>query len=152
VTDAASPSATAPAEPALPDVSAILGSHPSLEPFVAAFRGEVWNSGVDPVLLELCRLRMAQLLGDTEGLAQRSPGVDLGERAEVLAAWPTHPAFSAAERAALDVTEQFVLDVHGMSDERFAALVEHTSPTDAVGLCAALAVFDGLTRLRVALR
>jgi alkylhydroperoxidase family enzyme len=76
---------------------------------------------VDPVVLELCRLRLAQLLGCGSELAVRwQPAADAGlDEAKVaaLALWPSHPSFTDGERACLTVAERFVLDPHGLTDD-----------------------------------
>ena len=39
---------------------------------LAALYAELWDAGVDPVTLELCRLRIATLIGSTADLAVRA--------------------------------------------------------------------------------
>jgi hypothetical protein len=59
-----------------------------------------WSS-VDPEQLELCRVRIAQLLGDGAGAARRTPaatGIDDAKIA-ALPTWWTSDLFSAAEQA-----------------------------------------------------
>ncbi len=72
---------------------------------------------MDPVVLELCRLRVAQLVGCDGELAVRSrPAVDgrLAEDAVAeLASWPTAARFDDTTRACLGFTEQFVIDPVG---------------------------------------
>jgi len=68
-----------------------------------------------------------------------------------LARWAEDPAFTDAERAVLAVAEQFVIDVHGVSDADFARLADHLSPPECVGFTVALGLFDGASRLRIAL-
>ncbi len=50
-----------------------LAEHPLVAASLAAAHVDAWEV-VDPVLLELCRLRFAQLFGDTAELAVRTPG------------------------------------------------------------------------------
>jgi alkylhydroperoxidase family enzyme len=52
-----------------------------------------------------------------------------------------------AERAAVAVAEQFVLDVHGLSDADFARLGEHFSPAEQLAILIDLALLDGFARL-----
>jgi alkylhydroperoxidase family enzyme len=126
---------------------------PDLADLYGAFEGRLWRDRlVDPVVLELCRLRIAALLGDEVGLARRTPGVEVGEeRLARLAAWPTDPAFTPAERAALAYAEQFVIDAHGVNDEQVGALGEHLDPSAVVALTTALGLFDGMCRFRLVL-
>ena len=114
----------------------------------------IWDR-LDPVLLELCRLRMAKLMGATVALAERSPRAvaaglteDLVDR---LPAWPADPAFTDAHRAALAFTEQHVIDHHGTTDEQVAALHAAIGAEGVVVLTTALGVWDGQHRFDAAL-
>ena len=135
-------------------VDAVLKLRPELAERYDALIDTVWRSGVDPVLLELCRIRMAQLLGDAAGAAARTPAAVVAGFSEQLAVrldeWWSYPSFGEQERSALAVAEQFVVDVHGVSDERFAALTAHLGPAGAVAFSMALALFDGQSRVRLA--
>jgi len=110
---------------------------------------------IDAVVLELCRLRTAQLLGCRSELAIRwAPAADAGlseAKIAVLSRWPTDPAFSEAERACLTVAERFVLDPHGLTDDEAAAARSHLGDAGLVALLEALALFDGFARFRVVL-
>lgn len=78
---------------------------------------------------ELARIRVHQLLGFSEAILP----ADL----------------DPAEVAAMAVVEQFVIDVHGLDDETFAALSHHYTPAEQMGLLFHLAPLDGFTRLRI---
>lgn len=78
---------------------------------------------------ELARIRVHQLLG----VGDESLPNDLDR----------------AERAAMAVVEQFVIDVHGLDDATFAALSDHYTPAEQMGLLFHLALLDGFTRLQV---
>ncbi|MFN8020792.1 MAG: hypothetical protein U0Q03_04615 [Acidimicrobiales bacterium] len=54
----------------------------------------------------------------------------------------------AAEQAVIDVAEQFLLDVHGISDELMARLGEHFAPAEQIALMFQLAFADGFTKFR----
>jgi alkylhydroperoxidase family enzyme len=135
---------------------AAFGRRPDLyEPF-REFYAVFWRDRlVDPVVLELCRLRVAQLLGCRSELAIRySPAVDAGlaeEQVGALAAWATDPQFSEAQRAALAFAEQFVIDPHGIKGPIRNTLREHFTLPEVVALTEALALFDGFTRFRLVL-
>lgn len=70
----------------------------------------------DPALLELARLRVADLLGTTSAEAgapawgSPSPAAVAG-----VTTWPTSDAFDGTARAALALTEQFAIDVTGVA-------------------------------------
>ena len=134
------------------DTSDVLTLRSDLATRHDALVASVWRAGVDPVLLELCRIRMAQLLGDAAGVAARSPQAVVAGLSEQLVVrldeWWSFPSFGEPERTALAIAEQFVVDVHGVSDERFAALAAHLGPDGAVAFSMALALFDGQSRLR----
>ena len=138
-----------------PDASlgAVVGLRPELAERYDALAEQVWRSGVDPVLLELCRIRVAQLLGDAAGAALRTPravAAGLDEQLVVrLGEWWSHPLFGTVERAALATAEQFVVDVHGVSDEGFAGVVQALGAPGAVAFSMALALFDGQSRIRL---
>ena len=81
--------------------ASVLDGQPDIRDALDAVAKAAWES-VDPVLLELCRLRMAMLFGCPAELAWRTPAsVAAGleeERIEVLAHWPTSQRFGPLER------------------------------------------------------
>lgn len=120
--------------------------------FVALF----WQRRlVDPVLLELCRLRVAQLLGCKSELSLRTrTAVDAGltdAHVAALSQWPTAEGFSDEQRAALGLAEQFVIDPSGVDDNMRARIRSHHSSAELVALVEALALFDGFTRFSLLL-
>lgn len=130
----------------------VLAGRPDLGGRYGTLAAGVWRAGIPPHLLELCRIRMAQLLGDTGGAAVRSPeaaGLDEDLVAH-LDRWWGHDGFDELARAALSVAEQFTVDVHGVSDDQFAAVRDRLDPAAAVAFSFALALFDGQSRLRLA--
>ena len=52
-----------------------------------------------------------------------------------------------AEQLVVDLTEQFLIDVHGITDAQFAALSEHYSNEDQVAIMFHLAFADGFGKL-----
>jgi hypothetical protein len=109
------------------------------EPFggLSHLHRTVWETS-DPALLELCRLRMAELLGYEAALRFRnqkalSAGLT-NEKASAVRHWPTSPLFTAQERAWLALTEQWLGDVNDIPDELMAGVLEHNTPEE----CAAL--------------
>jgi len=80
-----------------------------------AATAEADRAGIDPGLRELLRLRASQLNGcaycvDMHARAARKAGV-APQRVDAIAIWPDSNLFTAAERAALDFTEQVTLKV-----------------------------------------
>jgi len=134
----------------------VFGLRPDLyEPF-RAFYAVFWTERlVDPVVLELCRLRVARLLGcESEQQVRYAPALDAGLTEEQIARlpdWPRDPSFTGAQRAALAFAEQFVLDPHGIDDDCRDAVIDHLELAGLVALCEALALFDGFCRFRTIL-
>jgi len=115
------------------------------------FAGLFWEKRlVDPVLLELCRLRIAQLHGAAYPLSLRTPeaaaaGLDEAKISR-LAEWWKQPGFSELERAALRFAEQFALDAGAMSDEEAKPVTSALGDAGTVAFIEALAIFDGFGR------
>jgi len=122
---------------------------------LAALYADLWEADVDPVTLELCRLRVATLIGSAADLAVRDPrAVAAGlsdDMVDALASWTSSPLITDAQRAMLSFTEQYVLDAHGVTDADTAALHVHFTPTQLATLTTAVAVFDALARVRAIL-
>ncbi|HEY7133505.1 MAG TPA: hypothetical protein VIB48_00430 [Acidimicrobiia bacterium] len=115
----------------------------------------VWEAGVDAVTLELCRLRIAMLLRSPVDAATRDPraiaaGLD-EDVVDQLPAWPTSDRFTDAQRGALALAEQFVIDPHGFTDDDALAAHAHFTEPQLATLTIAIAVFDALTRVRCVL-
>jgi AhpD family alkylhydroperoxidase len=72
------------------------------------------RAAVDPSLLELARSRIAILLGGVIEASARPWGPVSPAQVATISEWPTSDAFDERERAALALTEQFVIDVTGV--------------------------------------
>jgi alkylhydroperoxidase family enzyme len=134
----------------------VFGLRPDLYDAFRAFYAVFWTRDLlDPIVLELCRLRVAQLLGcATEQQVRYAPARDAGLTEAQIAAlprWPDDPAYSDAQRAALAFAEQFVLDAHGVDHPLRDAVIDHYDLAGLVALCEVLAVFDGFCRFRTVL-
>ena len=143
-------------EPMGPTLAAVLARRPDLAEPYNDFMGLFWARRlVDPVVLELCRLRVGQLLGCESELAVRTrPAIEHGlteEQVDRLSHWPSDPGFTDTQRAALAFAEQFVIDPHGVDDAIRDTLQEHLTFPEFVALTEAVALFDGFTRVRLAL-
>jgi alkylhydroperoxidase family enzyme len=120
------------------------------------FYARLWEQTVmEPVIVELCRLRVAQLVGCDAELGVRSrPAVDGGLSEETVAAlrsWPTAASFDDTTRACLAFAEQFVIDPSGIGADDRARLRAAVGFPRLVGLAQAVAAFDGFARFRVVL-
>jgi len=134
----------------------VFGVRPDLyEPF-RAFYATFWTRELlDPVVLELCRLRVAQLLRcPSEQQVRYEPAQRAGlteQQVALLPQWPTAEMFTPAQRAALGLAEQFVIDVEGIDATLRDPVIDHFSVAGLVALCEALALFDGFCRFRIVL-
>jgi alkylhydroperoxidase family enzyme len=125
----------------------VFGLCPELHADWAAF-AELFRTqrAGEPALLELCRVRIAQIVG-----CDATAHPDCAEKIAALDDWRRSTAFSAVERACLALAEKFVLDPRGVSDADCAAVTAHLSPAETVALVEALALFDGFARFRAIL-
>ena len=58
-----------------------------------------------------------------------------------------YAGLSPAERQVVDLAEQFVLDVHSVSDEQFAALREHYETPEILAMLFQMALNDGFNKM-----
>jgi AhpD family alkylhydroperoxidase len=135
----------------------LVGLRGNLAADLLAFTELLWSgAAVDPVTLELCRLRVAALHGCVAELALRRAQATAAGLTEAriarLADWYRDPGYSARERACLQVAEQFVMDPAGLDDLAFAAARAELGEPGMVALLEALAVFDGFARFQVMLQ
>ena len=118
---------------------------------VAAWDG-AWQT-VEPTLLELCRLCVAQSLRCSFELATRTPlAHDAGfdeQKAAALPNWRTSDVYSPTERACLGYVEQFVFDVASLDDAMSAQVCEHLGDQGLADFVNALLVVEQRQRLRL---
>ncbi|MBO0732204.1 MAG: carboxymuconolactone decarboxylase family protein [Acidimicrobiaceae bacterium] len=116
---------------------------------LAGLIGAAWQD-VDPVLVELCRLRIATLLGNTAELARHSDRARAAgltdAKIAALPSWPTSPGFSAAERSCLAVAEQFVIDANGVTEGQVAELCEHLGAAGCYAFVQAVSALETFQR------
>lgn len=100
-------------------------------------------AATDRRLLELCRDRMAMLLG-------HEPTTDTFDaaRVEELSSWPS-AGLPAAEVAALALTEQYMIDVSSVTNEQVGALREHLGDAGVANFVNALLVVEQRMRLEL---
>lgn len=125
----------------------LLALHPGLAADHHGVLDEVWRGPVDPRILELCRLRTATILANARAWDEpRSPAaVEAGLDESLVAAlaeWPTHSGFDAPTKRCLGLAEQYVIDVHGITDEQVAEVEEHIGADGVVTLTTALAAWE----------
>jgi alkylhydroperoxidase family enzyme len=129
----------------------VLHAHPDVRGPLGDAWDAAWDS-VDPVLLELCRLRIAMLLGcRAELVARTSAAVEAGldeSVVAVLADWPRSARFGPRERAGLAFTEQFVIDVAGIDDATVGRARAELGDQGLADFVSALLVVEQRQRLR----
>ena len=131
---------------------AALALRPELRDLYAAFYGKLWDEELlPPNLLELCRLRVAQLHDCEAELAVRHAGAGVSdEQIEALADWSQSDLFAPPERAALTLAEKMPWQHHDLTDDEYAELRAHFGEAGVVALTIGVALFDANCRLRLA--
>jgi alkylhydroperoxidase family enzyme len=133
------------------DFERVFSLRPNLYEAWREFAAVFWEKRlVDPVILELCRLRVAQLHRaryplSTRMSEARDGGLDEA-RIGALERWWESDAFAPLERACLRFAEQFVVDAKSMEDPVAAPVVEALGDAGSVAFVEALAIFDGFSR------
>lgn len=138
-------------EGAAGDDAADLADVVAQRPAYAAALGEVldaiWDQHVvDATTLELCRLRIGQMLGATP-VAHR---VDADTLA-ALSRWPSDDRFDARTRVALGYAEQVTLDAQGVTEEHAAAVIAALGEDGFLVLTYACGVFETTQRAELVL-
>jgi alkylhydroperoxidase family enzyme len=132
----------------------IVSQRPRYAAALADIEVAVWQQdAVDPLLLELCRLRIAQLLGCTVALVFRTPeavvaGLD-ENLVSSLSRWPTDARFSDQERVCLGYAEQLLLDAQGVSEEQADRVIDAVGQGGFLVLTYACGLFETLQRARL---
>ena len=106
---------------------------------------------VDPAVVSLCRLRMAQIASGVDAAVEATPalqeaGVTDGQRRD-LAVWRHSDEFDAMQQTCLEYAEQFYLSAESVTDDHVARVRDHLSAEQTLGLTMALWLSDSSTRL-----
>lgn len=129
---------------------AALASEP-IEQYVALH--QLIDNNVDPVIVELCRLRIAGLVSEHTQLALRRPKASAAglteDKIAALAQWSDSPLFSAAERACLALAEQFCIGAFTVTDADVAAVLKHLDADQCYALVNGIWVMEALARTTV---
>lgn len=129
-------------------IARVLADHPEVRDALDAVHRRAW-AAVDSRLLELCRIRAAQLIGCEAEALSRIPATGLaGHLADRVANWPTADGFDDRDRAVLAWCEQFVIDVASMSDAQVEAVRTWLGDDGVVNLTNAFLVIEQRQRLR----
>lgn len=117
----------------------------------------VRQSGIEPSLLELVKLRASQINGcayciDLHTKDARAHG-ESEQRLYALCAWRETPFYTERERAALAWTEAVTLVTEGhVPDAVFAEASAHFTETELVNLTMAVVAINGWNRLAISFR
>lgn len=129
------------------DREQIIGMLPELAgPYRRLYEALFAQSHLPPEILELCRLRLAQLHRNDLEFERRDMALSEDRRSS-LSGWESNKAFSAPERACLAFTEVYAMDAQALTDEQADAVKEHFGDAGLVTLIEALGILDGMTRL-----
>jgi alkylhydroperoxidase family enzyme len=112
-----------------------------------AVRAALWDQDVlDAETLELCRLRIGQLLG-----ANPVPGRAGSGLADALSSWPTDPRFDARQRTILGYAEQVLIDALDVTDAQAQEVVDAIGEDGFLVLTYACGLFETTQRAELIL-
>jgi AhpD family alkylhydroperoxidase len=130
---------------------------PGVRKAMLGLENYVNNCGLEPVLLDLVRLRASQINGcafciDMHAKDLRAAG-ESEQRVYMLDAWRESPFYSDRERAALAWTEAVTLvAVDHVPDEVYEQAHRHFSEEELANLTLAIVAINGWNRLNVSFR
>src|SRR5690606_13677861 len=122
-----------------------------------AMQDYVDSTGLEPLLLELVKIRASQINGCAYCIDMHTKDARmLGEteqRLYALSAWRETPVYSERERAALQGTEALALLPHNdVPDELYEEIRQHFSEKDLADLTLAIITINGWDRLAISCR
>jgi AhpD family alkylhydroperoxidase len=117
----------------------------------------VRESGLDPALVHLVKLRASQVNGCAYCVDMHwkdaVAGGETAERLNALCVWRETPFFTDRERAALEWAETLTLiSEGGVPEALFRATREHFSEKEIVDLTLAIVVINGWNRIAISFR
>ena len=124
---------------------------------MAGLEAYIRNSGLEPSLLELIKLRASQINGCAYCIDMHTKDARAGGETEQrlygLTAWRETPFYSERERAALKWTEALTLisETHA-PDEVYEEARKHFSEVEMVNLTMAIVTINGWNRLAIGFR
>lgn len=122
-----------------------------------AVQAHVAESGLEPSLVDLVKLRASQINGcayciDMHSKDARASG-ETEQRLYALDAWRETPFYSERERAALAWTEAVTLVAQGhVPDSVYSEVREHFTEQEMVNLTLAVVAINGWNRLAISFR
>ncbi len=129
------------------DRQSIIGYLPALaEPFSKRYQSPLSQPHLPPAVLELCRLRLAQLHGSEVEWRRREVTLAPGA-AQALDHWESSELFGGNLRACLAFTEVYAMDAQALTDAHADMVKSYYGEAGLVLLVEALGILDGMTRL-----
>jgi alkylhydroperoxidase family enzyme len=135
-------------------IEGLLGWRPELLEQFRSFYGTLWDERLlDPALLEMLRLRIAQIHDCSAELAivHSETGLSESKRA-ALADWRKSDLFDPRERVLLGYAEHIPFDHHLIEDNDAAAVRDALGEKGFVAYSLAVTLFDALCRLRIVMQ
>ncbi|BBZ39955.1 carboxymuconolactone decarboxylase family protein [Mycobacterium conspicuum] len=134
----------------------VVGARPEYAAALRDIEYAIWDQTlVSPTILELCRLRIAQLLGCRAALDYRTPRAPTDSLDETLVdsltRWPTSSRFDRRLRACLGYAEQLLIDAQEVSDELCRAVIDEIGEGGFLVLTYACGLFETTQRARLVL-
>jgi alkylhydroperoxidase family enzyme len=135
----------------LPDAPTLLEAAAALRPAYGAALDQVvaavWEQEViDVATLELCRIRIGQLLGAAPVATRVDP-----ELAAALPRWPVDERFDARLRTVLGFAEQVLFDAQDVSDEQAREVIDVVGEDGLLVLTYACGIFETTQRAELIL-
>jgi AhpD family alkylhydroperoxidase len=124
---------------------------------MAAITRALKNSGIEPELRELIKIRASQLNGCAYCIQYHlndARKINVApEKLDLLAAWREAGIYSPREAAALEWTERVtLLAQHPIEDEDYARVTAHFSPREAAFLTVAISQINAWNRIAAPFR
>lgn len=130
---------------------------PATAAALVAISKEAKDSGLEPALLELVKIRASQINSCSFCLHMHVADArrmgEAAERLDLVAAWREAPVYTARERAALAWTEALTLVHDGhVPDADYDAARQQFADAELAALTAAIVAINGWNRIAVAFR
>ena len=125
----------------------IIERAPTLAPAFKEFYDSFWQlSSIPPSVLELCRLRVAQL--HQSDYQWQHARLDLSvEQRQSLSQWSKSAVYTQTEKACLAFAEVYCMDPQAITDAQAEAVISELGDAGLVALIEALGLFYGMTRV-----
>ena len=125
----------------------IIDRAPTLAPAFKEFYDSFWQlSSISPSVLELCRLRVAQL-HQSDYQWQHAQFELSVEQRQSLSQWSKSAVYTQTEKACLAFAEVYCMDPQAITDAQAEAVKSELGDAGLVALIEALGLFYGMTRV-----